>query len=104
MSEISAEGYAVPLRPVAARLAALGERGDRLQADIDSRIVEQAKGAVSARLGTTTDVAFEILSAVARSQGREIEEYAEAVVAKRGSLDAEDKSTRDREESGCWPS
>ena len=88
MSEISAEGYAVALQPVAPRVAALRTRGDRLQADLDSRVVEQAKGAISARLGTTTDVAFEILSGLARSQGRAIEEYAAAVLAKRGLLDA----------------
>jgi len=88
MSEISAEGYAVALRPLPARFAGLAERGDRLQADLDSRIVEQAKGAVSARLGTTPDVAFEILSGLARRQGRKIEEYAAAVVANGGLLDA----------------
>ncbi len=88
MSEISAEGYAVALRPVATRFTGLGERGDRLQADLDSRIVEQAKGAISARLGTTTDVAFEVLAGLARSQGREIQGYAEAVLANRGLLDA----------------
>jgi len=88
MSEISAEGYAVALRPLPARFAGLAGRGDRLQADLDSRIVEQAKGAVSARLGTTPDVAFEILSGLARRQGRKIEEYAAAVVANGGLLDA----------------
>ena len=88
MSEISAEGYAVALRRLPARSAGLAERGDRLQADLDSRIVEQAKGAVSARLGTTPDVAFEILSGLARRQGRKIEEYAAAVVANGGLLDA----------------
>jgi AmiR/NasT family two-component response regulator len=88
MSEISAEGYAVALRPVAARLLGLRERGDRLQAELDSRVVEQAKGAISARFGTTPDVAFALLAGLARSQGREIEEYAAAVVAKRGLLDA----------------
>jgi AmiR/NasT family two-component response regulator len=86
MSEISAEGCAVALRPVTARFAGLAERGDRLQADLDARIVEQAKGAISALLSTTTDVAFEILSGLARSQGRAIEEYAEAVLANRGLL------------------
>jgi AmiR/NasT family two-component response regulator len=88
MTEISVEGYAVALRPVAARLLGLDERAEQLQADLDSRIVEQAKGAVSARLGTTSEVAFELLAGLARSQGREIEEYAAAVVAKRGLLDA----------------
>jgi AmiR/NasT family two-component response regulator len=88
MSEISAEGYFVALRPVSARIAELVEQGNRLQADLDSRIVEQAKRAISARLGTTTDVAFEILSGLARRQAREIEEYAAAVVANGGLLDA----------------
>jgi AmiR/NasT family two-component response regulator len=81
MSEIATEGY-IALRKVAARL----ERGDRLQGDVD--FVELAKGAISARLGTTTDVAFELLRGLARSQGREIQEYAAAVVAKGGLLDA----------------
>jgi hypothetical protein len=70
MSEISAEGYAVALRPLAGRFAELGEQGDRPQADLDAKIVEQAKGLISARLGTTPDVAFEILSGLACSQGR----------------------------------
>ena len=88
MTEISAEGYAVALHPVATRSAGLAERGDRLQADLDSRIVEQATGAISARLGLTPDIAFEVLAGLARSQGREIEEYAAAVLANRGLLDA----------------
>ena len=88
MSEISAEGYAVALHPVAARFAGLVELADGLQSDLDSRIVEQAKGAISARLGLPLDIALEVLAGLARSQGREIEEYAEAVLANRGLLDA----------------
>jgi AmiR/NasT family two-component response regulator len=88
MSEFSAVGYIVALRPVAVRFAGLGEWGDRLQAELDARIVERAKGAISARLGTTTEAAFEVLSGLARSQGREIEECAEAVLANHGLLDA----------------
>lgn len=88
MSEISAERYFAALGPVATRLARLVERGDRLQAGLDSRIVEQAKGAISARLDTTADLAFALLAGLARSQGREIEEYAAAIVANGGSLDA----------------
>jgi AmiR/NasT family two-component response regulator len=87
MSEIAAHGYAVALRPLAPRFAGLVERGERLQTYLDSRIVEQAKVAISTRLDTTPDVAFEILSGLARSQGREIDDYAEAVVARRGLLD-----------------
>jgi AmiR/NasT family two-component response regulator len=88
MSEISAEGYAVAVGPVAGGLLDLNGRGERLQADLDSRIVEQAKGAISARFGTTPEVAFELMSGLARSQGREIEEYAAAVVTRGGLLDA----------------
>jgi hypothetical protein len=88
MSGISAERYAVALSPIAARLLDLDTRGERLQAELDSRIVERAERAVSSRLGTTTDVAFEILLGLARSQGREVEEYAAAVVARDGLLDA----------------
>jgi AmiR/NasT family two-component response regulator len=88
MSEISPEGYAVALHPVAAPFAGLGVRGDRLRADLDSRIIEQAKGAISARLGLPPDIAFEVLAGLARSQGREIEEYAQAVLTNRGLLDA----------------
>jgi hypothetical protein len=82
------EDYAVALRPLAARILGLGEQGDRLQAELNSRIVEQAKHAISACLGTTTDIAFEILSGLARSQGRAIEECAETVIARCGSSDA----------------
>jgi ANTAR domain len=85
---ISAEGHTVALSPISARLLELDTRGERLQAELDSRIVERAERAVSTRLGTTTDVAFEILLGLARSQGRELEEYARAVVAKGGHLDA----------------
>jgi ANTAR domain len=88
MSEISAEEYAAALGPVVARLLEMGERGERVQAALDSRIVERAESAISIRLDTTSDVAYEILSGLARSQGREIAEYAEAVVARGGQLDA----------------
>jgi AmiR/NasT family two-component response regulator len=88
MSEISAEGYAVPLRPFATRLFGLHQRAEQLEADLDTRIVEQAKGAISARLGLTPDVAFEVLCGLARSQRRDVHDYAAAVVAKGGLLDA----------------
>jgi hypothetical protein len=88
VSEMSAEGYLVALRPIALRLPGLEDRGTRLDADLTTRLVEQAKGAVSARLGTTPDIAGEMLRGLARSQGRELEEYAAAVLAKCGWLDA----------------
>ena len=82
------EDYAAALRPLNARFVGLRERGDRLQAELNSRIVEQAKRAISACLGTTTEVAFELLSGLARSQGRPIEDCAETVVARGGTSDA----------------
>jgi hypothetical protein len=88
MSEMSAEGYLVALRPLALRLGGLEDRATRLDADLTTRIVEQAKGAVSARFGTTPDLADEMLRGLARSQGRGLEEYAAAVLAKSGRLDA----------------
>jgi AmiR/NasT family two-component response regulator len=81
----SRNDYAVVLRPVAARFLGLGERADKLQADLNSRIVEQAKRAISACLGTTQEDAFEVLAALARHQGRAIEECAATVVAKGGA-------------------
>jgi hypothetical protein len=82
MGEISAQGFALDLRPALTRL---GVRADA-QAELDSRLLEQAKRAVSARLGTTPEVAFELVCGLARSQGREVSEYAAAVVATGGSL------------------
>jgi AmiR/NasT family two-component response regulator len=73
-----AEGKEAPESEIAHVRHALGSR----------MIVEQAKGAVSARLGTTPDVAFELLRGLARSQRRDLHEYAEEVVARRGRLDA----------------
>jgi hypothetical protein len=88
MSEMSAEGYLVALRPIALGFRRLEDRGSRLDTDLTARIVEQATGAVSARVGTTPDIASEMLCGLARSQGRELEEYAPAVLAKSGRLDA----------------
>lgn len=49
-------------------------------------IVQQAAGAISARLGTTPDVAFAMLCGLSRSQDRDVEEYAAEVVARGGRL------------------
>jgi len=55
---------------------------------LDSRIViEQAKNAVCTRHGTTADVAFAMLCGLARSQRRDLYEYARKVVANHGRLD-----------------
>ena len=95
MSEISPEGLAVPVRLNGNRLAALEaenaalhEKTAQLQKALDTRIViEQAKGAVSARLGTTPEVAFEMMRGIARSQRRNMHEFAANVVANGGRLD-----------------
>jgi AmiR/NasT family two-component response regulator len=50
-------------------------------------VIEQAKDAISARQGATPDVAFELLRGLARSQRRELHEYAAAVVEGGGRLD-----------------
>jgi ANTAR domain-containing protein len=50
--------------------------------------VEQAKLELSARYGLLLDEAFELLSGLARSQRRSVEEFAESVVRSGGRLDA----------------
>jgi AmiR/NasT family two-component response regulator len=50
-------------------------------------VIEQAKGAVSVRLGTTPEVAFEMMRGLARSQRRNLHEFAAEVVAHGGRLD-----------------
>jgi AmiR/NasT family two-component response regulator len=75
VSEISPEGAAVV-------------EVEQLRGALPSRIViEQAKAAVSARLDTTPEVAFEMLRGLARSQRRNLYEYAAEVVDKGGRLD-----------------
>jgi AmiR/NasT family two-component response regulator len=69
------------------RLAALETENEQLKTALQSRIVlEQAKGAISARLGTTPDVAFEMMRGLARSQRRSIHDYAAEIVANGGRL------------------
>lgn len=88
MSDTSVDGVVVPLHPDGTELQALRTENARLRDALNSRVViEQAKGAMSARLGVTPDVAFEMLRGLARSQGRDFDEYAAAVVANGGRLD-----------------
>jgi len=51
--------------------------------------IEQAKGAVSGRFGVTTDDALQLLAGLARSQRRELHEFAAEVVRNRGRLDGD---------------
>ena len=81
------DGTVVPLRPKPDRLRQLEEENAQLRAALKSRIViEQAKGAVSARMGTTPEVAFEMMRGLARSQRRSLHEYAAEVVQNGGRL------------------
>jgi AmiR/NasT family two-component response regulator len=80
----------VPLRPDGDEVQTLRAENAQLREALRSRIViEQAKGAVSARLGTTPEVAFELLRGLARSQRRGLTEYAADVIARGGRLDGE---------------
>jgi AmiR/NasT family two-component response regulator len=67
------------------RLAALELENAQLKTALESRIlVEQAKGAISVRFGLAPDEAFEMMRSLARSQHREIHEYAAEIVANGG--------------------
>jgi AmiR/NasT family two-component response regulator len=95
VTETSPEGIVAPLHRNGDSLAALRVENEhlrtvngQLQLALTSRVViEQAKGAVSARHDTTPDVAFEMLRGLARSQRRKLQEFAAAVVANGGRLD-----------------
>jgi AmiR/NasT family two-component response regulator len=89
MTEYATDGRSVvALRPADPELEALRVEVAQLRHALESRIViEQAKGAVSARHDTTPEIAFEMLRGLARSQRRKIHEYAAAVVANGGRLD-----------------
>ena len=72
------------------RLAALETENEQLRRALESRIIlEQAKGALSVRCGVPPDVAFELIRGLARSQRREIHEFAAEVVASGGRLSAD---------------
>ena len=89
MSSVSTDGV-VPVLPDGDELRALRAENAQLRDALRSRIaIEQAKGAVSARLGTTPEVAFELLRGLARSQRRNLSDYAVEVVANGGRLDGE---------------
>lgn len=69
-------------------LTALAEENAQLRAALGTQaVVEQAKGAVSVRLGTTPDVAFELMRGLARSQHRNLQEFAVEVVENAGLLE-----------------
>jgi AmiR/NasT family two-component response regulator len=76
---------ALPVRPD--RLTALQRENAQLREALETRIViEQAKGAASARMDIDPDVAFKLLRGLARSQGRDLHDFAAEVIAKRGAI------------------
>jgi AmiR/NasT family two-component response regulator len=71
------------------RLAALEAENDQLRLAFQSRIIiEQAKGAISVRRGVTPETAFQMMRRRARSQRRNLHEYAAEIVANGGRLTA----------------
>jgi AmiR/NasT family two-component response regulator len=71
-------------------IAALELENAQLRTALESRVIlEQAKGAISVRCGVTPDTAFEMLRGLARSQRREIHEYAAEIVANGGRFSPE---------------
>jgi len=73
---------------LAEELVRLRTENKQLCAALVNRIViEQAKGAVSARFGILPDEAFELIRGLSRSQRRRVSEFAAQVVKNRGALD-----------------
>jgi len=67
------------------QLRVTAARSEQLQAALDSRIViEQAKGVLAAKLGTSPQAGFELLRGFARRNNRQLRQVAEQVV--RGTL------------------
>jgi AmiR/NasT family two-component response regulator len=89
--KVKAKGNGVVSADTFNRLIALETENEHLRTALDSRIIlEQAKGAISARCGVTPDIAFELMQGLARSQRREIHGYAAEIVANGGRLSVED--------------
>jgi AmiR/NasT family two-component response regulator len=71
----------------AEELAALRRENAQLRQAFESRvIIEQAKGAISARRGVTPDEGFRLMRRLARSQRRDLHECAAEVVGNGGDL------------------
>ena len=88
MHASAGDGAVAQRQSVEEELEALRVENAQLRHALKSRIViEQAKGAVSVRNGTTPEAAFELMRDLARSQRRNMHEFAAAVVANGGRLD-----------------
>jgi hypothetical protein len=79
-----AQGSAVHPAPVVSEA-----RDEEAQSPPDEVLIERAKQTLVGRYGFLPGEAFEVLSGLARSQGRPIEEFAESVVKSGGRLDGE---------------
>jgi ANTAR domain len=74
--------------PAYALVRALQQENEQLRHALESRVViEQAKGAVSARCGLLPEEAFELIRGLARSQRRRIHDLAAEIVRNQGRLD-----------------
>lgn len=79
----------------ATELSRLQAKVDQLQEALESRIIiEQAKGAVSARCDVPIDVAFEMIRGMARSQQRNLHEFCAEIVANGGHGVADPRKMR----------
>ena len=70
-------------RPMVELIGALQAENEQLLTAI---VIEQAKGAMSARLGVTPEEAFELLRGLSNSQRRTLLDFAAEVLANRGLL------------------
>jgi hypothetical protein len=68
-------------------VSTLSKNGSSAPQASSDQIVAGARRAIGARLGIPAEIAYEMLRGLARSQGRELHEYAAAVVANGGRLD-----------------
>jgi hypothetical protein len=66
---------------------------EQAQSPPEDGLIERARQALVGRYGLLPNEAFELLSALARSQQRSIEEFAESVVRTGGRLDGEPSSS-----------
>jgi hypothetical protein len=88
MSSVLSPKEATGRAALADELVRLQTENEQLREALGSRIViEQAKGAVSARFGILPQEAFELLRGLSRSQRRRISDFAAEVVKNRGALD-----------------
>jgi AmiR/NasT family two-component response regulator len=88
MSSLLTPQHSTTAQTAADELVRLQTENEQLREALASRVVvEQAKGAVSARFGILPQEAFELLRGLSRSQRRPLSEFAAEVVKNRGALD-----------------